>query len=37
MPYQVKDINLHDQGLRNIEWAEKQMGALMAVKKRFQK
>ncbi len=37
MPYQVKDINLHDQGLRNIEWAEKQMGALMAVRKRFEK
>lgn len=37
MPYQVKDINLHDQGFRNIDWAEKQMGALMAVKKRFEK
>ena len=37
MPYQVKDINLHDQGLRNIEWAEKQMGALVAVRKRFEK
>jgi adenosylhomocysteinase len=34
--YEVKDINLADQGLKNIEWAEKQMGALMKVRQRFE-
>ena len=33
--YAVKDLSLADQGLRNIEWAELQMGALMKVKERF--
>ncbi|MFC1801341.1 adenosylhomocysteinase [Nanoarchaeota archaeon] len=33
--YIVKDMNLAEQGLRNIEWAELQMGALMKVKERF--
>ncbi len=33
--YSVKDISLADQGFRNIEWAELQMGALMKVKERF--
>ncbi|MDP6777980.1 MAG: adenosylhomocysteinase, partial [Candidatus Latescibacteria bacterium] len=37
MAYEVKDINLAEQGLKNIEWAEKQMGALMSVKARFEK
>ena len=37
MPYEVKDINLAEQGLKNIAWAEKQMGALMSVKARFEK
>ncbi len=35
--YEVKDINLAEQGKLNIEWAEMQMGALMVVKKRFEK
>lgn len=35
MPYHIKDISLAEQGLRNIEWAEKQMGALMRVRERF--
>lgn len=33
--YAVKDINLAEQGQKNIEWAELQMGALMKVKERF--
>ncbi len=33
--YVVKDLNLAEQGLKNIEWAERQMGALMKVKERF--
>jgi len=37
MPYEVKDISLSDQGRRNIEWAERQMGALLKVKERFEK
>ena len=37
MPHQIKDINLVDQGLRNIEWAEKQMGGLLKVRERFEK
>ena len=36
MAYEVKDINLADQGLKNIEWAEKQMGALMKIRERFE-
>jgi len=36
VPYEVKDINLADQGLKNIEWAEKQMGALLKVRERFE-
>lgn len=35
MDYAVKDLNLAEQGLKNIEWAEAQMGALMKVKERF--
>jgi len=37
VPYEVKDINLADQGLRNIEWAESQMGALLRVRERFER
>ncbi len=37
MPYEVKDINLAEQGLRNLEWAEIQMGALLKVRERFAK
>ena len=37
MPYEVKDIGLAEQGLRNIEWAEIQMGALLKVRERFVK
>ena len=35
MPYEVKDITLSDQGIRNIELAERQMGALLKVRERF--
>ncbi len=37
MGYEVKDINLADQGKLQIEWAEKEMGALLEVRKRFEK
>ena len=37
MTYEVKDISLADQGRKNIEWAEHQMGALLKVRKRFEK
>lgn len=37
MDYEVKDIKLADQGMKNIELAEMQMGALMKVKKRVEK
>ncbi|MBD3309837.1 adenosylhomocysteinase, partial [Candidatus Woesearchaeota archaeon] len=35
--YEVKDIGLAEQGMKNIEWAESQMGALMKVRERFEK
>ena len=35
--YEVKDLKLAEQGKKNIEWAESQMGALIEVKKRFEK
>lgn len=35
--YEVKDINLAEQGRKNIEWAEMQMGALLKVKEDFNK
>lgn len=35
IPYSIKDISLADQGKRNIEWAELQMGALLHVQERF--
>ncbi|MFH1006501.1 MAG: adenosylhomocysteinase [Candidatus Latescibacterota bacterium] len=35
MPYEIKDINLAEQGLKNLEWAEIQMGALLKVRERF--
>ena len=35
--YEVKDIKLAEQGKLNIEWAEMQMGALLEVRKRFEK
>lgn len=34
--YHVKDLSLAEQGLKNIEWAEAQMGALMTVKHRYE-
>jgi len=37
MAYEVRDIGLADQGRRNIEWAERQMGALMKVRERFER
>ena len=33
--YEVKDISLADQGFKNIEWAEMEMGALMHIKSEF--
>ncbi|MDP7115455.1 MAG: adenosylhomocysteinase [Candidatus Woesearchaeota archaeon] len=35
--YEVKDISLAEQGMKNLEWAEMQMGALLNVKERFVK
>ncbi|MFH0875671.1 MAG: adenosylhomocysteinase [archaeon] len=35
--YEVKDLKLAEQGKKNLEWAEMQMGALLKVKKRFEK
>ncbi len=37
MAYEVKDIKLAPQGLKNIGWAEAQMGALLKVRERFEK
>jgi len=37
MSYEVKDIKLAEEGRRNIEWAESQMGALLRVRERFEK
>jgi adenosylhomocysteinase len=33
--YEVKDLTQAEQGMKNIEWAEMQMGALLKVKERF--
>ncbi|MBI2084322.1 MAG: adenosylhomocysteinase [Candidatus Aenigmarchaeota archaeon] len=35
--YEVKDLNLAEQGRKNIEWAESQMAALLNVRERFAK
>ncbi len=35
--YAVKDLSLAEQGLRNIEFAEREMGALLKVRERFAK
>ena len=35
--YEVKDLRLAEQGKKNIEWAESQMGALLKVRGRFKK
>ena len=35
--YAVKDLSLAEQGLRNIEFAEREMGALLKVRERFSK
>jgi len=35
--YEVKDMKLAEQGSLNLEWAEMEMGALMEVRKRFDK
>ncbi|MBI2598181.1 MAG: adenosylhomocysteinase, partial [Candidatus Diapherotrites archaeon] len=37
MGFEVKDIKLAEQGRKNIEFAEQSMGALLEVKKRFEK
>jgi adenosylhomocysteinase len=37
MAYEIKDISLAAQGRRNIQWAERQMGALLKVRQRFSK
>ncbi len=33
--YEVKDMSLAEQGKKNLEWAEAEMGALMKIKERF--
>lgn len=35
--YEVKDMNLAEQGKKNLEWAEIQMGALLKIRERFEK
>ena len=35
--YEVKDLKLAEQGKKNIEWAESQMGALLKIRERFEK
>ena len=35
--YEVKDLSLAEQGLKNLELAEDHMGALLAIKERFAK
>ena len=35
--YEVKDMKLAQAGLKNIAWAETQMGALLKIKERFAK
>lgn len=37
MTHEVKDLSLAEQGKKNIEWAEHQMGALLQVRARFAK
>ena len=34
--YEVKDINLSEQGMKNIEWAMMEMKALLKIKERFE-
>lgn len=36
MNYEIKDIALAEQGKKNIEWAQKDMPVLNAIKKRFE-
>ncbi len=35
--YEVKDMHLAEQGAKNLEWAEAQMGALLKIRDRFAK
>lgn len=35
--YEVKDMSLAEQGLKNIQWAESQMQPLLALRARFTK
>ncbi len=35
--FEVKDLGLAEQGRKNLEWAESQMGALLEVRKRFER
>ncbi|MCR4369465.1 MAG: adenosylhomocysteinase [archaeon] len=37
MDYKVKDMKLAKEGKMQLEWAEQQMGALLEVRKRFEK
>ena len=37
MNYDVKDLNLADEGKRKAEWAAKEMPVLGEIKKRFEK
>ena len=34
--FEVKDKSLAEKGWMNVEWAERQMGALLRVKERFE-
>ena len=35
--YEIKDINLAEQGKKNIEWAQKDMPVLANITERFRK
>ncbi len=37
MDYKIKDINLAEQGRKNIDWAESRMPVMMELRKRFSK
>jgi len=37
MDYDIKDIGLREQGKKRMEWAEREMPVLRAIKKRFKK
>ena len=37
LPYEIKDINLAESGLKRIKWAQNQMPVLVDIKKRFER